>query len=232
MAADEPYPGGPSPVPSDAADRAHQASERVRPLLLPELEARGVRWGAPVFLRVFKESAELELWMPPETGAEKGWRLVRNYRIGYFSGELGPKTKEGDGQAPEGFYEVRLRSLNPASSYHLSFNLGYPNAYDRHHGRTGSLLMVHGKRVSIGCYAMTDDSIEQLYTLVEAALRAGQEHVAVHCFPFRMTAERMGLVTEHPAFPFWEELLPAYVRFEATRVPPVVRTRSGRYRLD
>jgi murein L,D-transpeptidase YafK len=230
--AEEPYPGGPSPVPSDAPDRARQAVARVRPLLEPELERHGVKWGAPVCLRVFKESAELELWMRPSSGAENGWRRVRVYRIACFSGELGPKTKEGDFQAPEGVYEVGLRSLNPASSYHLSFNLGYPNAYDRHHGRTGSLLMVHGKRVSIGCYAMTDDSIEQIYGLVEAALRGGQDRVAVHCFPFRMTAERMGQATEHGAFPFWEELWPIYNRFEASQIPPVVRVRAGRYRVE
>jgi murein L,D-transpeptidase YafK len=146
-----------------------------------------------------------------------------------MSGELGPKLAEGDGQTPEGFYEVNPRGLNPKSHYHLAFNIGYPNAYDRAHGRTGSFIMVHGSRVSIGCFAMTNDSIEQIYCLVEAALERGQAAVPIHCFPFRMTAERMALALESPWFGFWTQLHEGYIAFEATRFPPVMAVRRKRY---
>jgi murein L,D-transpeptidase YafK len=224
-----PYPGGPSPVSSTVPDRAEQAAARVRPLLATELTRLGLEWGDPVFLRIFKESAELELWMQPERG--QPFTLVRVYRIAAMSGKLGPKTKEGDMQAPEGFYRVTRGSLNPRSSYHLSFNLGYPNAYDRALGRTGDFLMVHGKAASVGCYAMTDDSIEQIYSLVSAALDRGQTSTPVHCFPFRMTDERMAMAAGGPSSGFWTELHAGYLRFESSRLPPVIEVREKRYVL-
>jgi murein L,D-transpeptidase YafK len=163
------------------------------PRLNADLAPLGARVGAPVFLRVFKEEAELELWID----TPDGMHLFQTYPICRFSGQLGPKLREGDRQAPEGVYRVTKNSLNPNSSYHLSFNLGFPNAFDRAHGRTGSFLMIHGDCRSIGCYAMTDPGIEQIYVLVEAALRAGQPRVDVHAFPFRMTDQRMQQVRGH-----------------------------------
>ena len=225
--AEEPYPGGHSPVSSRAEDRAEQALARVRPLLQPELTRLGLQWGNPVYLRAFKQSAEMELWMQPEPGLP--FIRVRNYRVAAASGELGPKLAEGDGQTPEGFYEVTPGALNPRSNYHLSFNIGYPNAYDRAHRRTGSFIMVHGSRVSIGCFAMTNDSIEQIYSLVAAAFERGQTTVPIHCFPFRMPAERMAEVLDSPWFDFWSELHGGYIAFESTRLPPVVQVRRKRY---
>lgn len=227
MTSADPYPGGPSPVPSDAPDRATQAARRVAPLLQPELARLHLRSGAPVFLRIFKESAELELWMAPAPA--KPFVLFRNYRIGCFSGSLGPKLREGDGQAPEGFYAVARKALNPLSRYHLSFDLGYPNEYDQAWDRTGSALMVHGKRVSIGCYAMTDDSIEQIYTLVDAALQHGQPFVRVHCFPFRFTAERLARESASPWHGFWLNLQEGYTAFERSHLPPDIAVRDRRY---
>lgn len=223
----DPYPGGPSPVSSSAPDRAVQAAARVGPLLRPELAKLGLEIGDPVFLRIFKESSELELWMQPSAG--QPFQHFRTYRIASYSGSLGPKTRQGDLQAPEGFYSVTRSSLNPGSSYHLSFNLGYPNEYDRAHDRTGSLLMVHGKAVSIGCYAMTDDSIEQLYTLVNAALRRGQRAVHVHCFPFRFTGERLTRETASPWHDFWENLREGDLAFEKNRIPPGIAVHNRRY---
>lgn len=222
-----PYPGGPSPVSSTAPDRAGQAAARVRPVLQPELAKLGLQIGHPVFLRVFKESSELELWM--QTPGGKSFTLFRTYRVACWSGTLGPKTREGDCQAPEGFYAVSKKSLNPASRYHLSFDLGYPNAYDTAHGRTGSALMVHGKAVSIGCYAMTDDSIEQIYTLVAAALARGQPFVRVHCFPFRLTEERLAQEVHSPCHAFWVNLREGFLAFEKSRVPPDIAVRNRRY---
>ena len=156
-----------------------QQTKRVR----QEVETSGFHWGAEVFLRIFKESKELEVWL--RKGAE--FQLFKTFPICYYSGKLGPKTKQGDEQAPEGFYFVNKGRLNPNSSYHLSFNLGYPNAYDRAYGRTGNYLMVHGNCVSVGCYAMTNAGIEEIYLIVEKSLAAGQKLFRVHAFPFRMS---------------------------------------------
>jgi len=152
-----------------------------------QLTDKGFALGDPVFMRIFKEEAELEVWM------QKGdaFELFKTYPICNYSGDLGPKLREGDRQSPEGFYFVGKSALNPNSSYHLSFNLGYPNAYDRARNRTGSYLMVHGDCRSIGCYAMTDAGIEEIYGLGAAALNAGQAFFRAHAFPFRMTDARM-----------------------------------------
>ncbi len=164
----------------------------------------GEYFGCPVFIRIVKETLILELWVQ-----HKGkWRILKTYPIAGMSGELGPKTAEGDYQAPEGFYDVVPGRMNPRSNYHLSFNIGYPNAYDRSLGRTGSYIMVHGSDVSIGCFAMTDEGIEEIYTLVNEAFRAGQKRVEVHIYPFEMTAERMAKEekAKSPHLNFWRTL--------------------------
>lgn len=210
-----------------AAERLRDVRQRLLPRLNEELAAKGCRLGQPVFVRIFKESRELELWMQ---GDKAGWRLFRTYPIACFSGTLGPKTREGDMQAPEGFYTVAAKMLNPASSYHLAFNVGYPNAYDVAHGRTGSLIMVHGDICSIGCFAMTDPVIEEIYLVVEAAVKNGGS-VQVHCFPFRMTAERMKDAEEaHRGF--WDELVPVYEVFEKEKRVPRVTVEGGRYAVE
>lgn len=223
----DPYPGGPSPVNSSDPDRASLAAARVRPLLQPVLVKARLQIGDPVFIRIFKESKELEVWMKP--ARDPSFRLFRSYRIASFSGSLGPKIREGDCQAPEGFYHIGKKSLNPRSAYHLSFDLGYPNDYDRAHGRTGSALMVHGKAVSIGCYAMTDDSIEQIFTLVSAALNQGQPFVRVHCFPFRLTEERLASEAASPWRDFWKNLREGHQAFEQTHLPPEIVALNRRY---
>lgn len=196
-----------------------------RRALRQKLADAGRKRGDAVYIRIFKQSSELELWMKGTTG----WALLHTYPVCRWSGQLGPKLKEGDRQSPEGFYRVRLGSLNPNSAYRLSFNLGFPNAFDRAHGRTGSYLMVHGRCSSIGCYAMTDDGIDEIYPLVEAALRAGQDHVPVHIFPFRMTRQAMAARAGSEWIGFWQMLAPAYVAFEQRRMLPRVRIRGNAY---
>ena len=154
-------------------DRSDAVAKRVRPSLETALRAKGLRWGAPVFIRIFKEEKELELWV--DEG--KHFKHFKTWSICKYSGTLGPKLKEGDLQAPEGFYFVPRSRMNPRSRFHLSFNLGYPNTYDRAHRRTGSALMVHGNCVSIGCYAMTDERIEKIYSLCDASLMNGQPEI-------------------------------------------------------
>lgn len=183
--------------------------------------------GYPVFIRIFKEASLLEIWMY----AKGRYRHLKDYKICAYSGLLGPKLQEGDRQAPEGFYRVKKHQLNPNSKFHLSFNLGYPNAYDRAHNRTGSFLMVHGNCVSIGCYAMTDEKIEEIYDLVQSALQEGQKYVQVHAYPFRMTEERMAFYSESQWYDFWMNLKEGYDYFEAEYMPPHVKVEKKRYTI-
>lgn len=227
-----PYPPPPSPdewAKLGAERRLADARRRLQPQLDAELSTRGFRLGDAAFVRIFKESNELELWLRPEPG--KPFRLYCNYLIAFYSGTLGPKTKEGDMQAPEGFYSVGKAQLNPTSRYHLAFNVGYPNEYDRARRHTGSLIMVHGSNVSIGCFAMTDPLIEEIYLIIEAALDAGQSAVPVHVFPFRMTEQRMtnARTTNDEWIAFWTNLKEGYDAFEAEKQPPRVSVRDGCY---
>ena len=197
--------------------------------LQDRLEARGFRFGAPAFIRIFKKEEVLEVWLQKDSGE---YALFLDYPICIYSGELGPKTREGDKQSPEGFYAVGREAMNPNSQYHLSFNLGYPNAYDRAHGYSGSMLMVHGKCVSIGCYAMGDRQIEEIYTLVGSALQRGQPYVRVHAFPFRMTDANLATYSEHRWYDFWRMLKPGYDYFERYHQPPEIDVIGGQYALS
>ncbi len=207
--------------------RAADAARRVIPRLKKEMNGRGIAVGNPVFIRAFKQSGELEVWMLNRQ--TKRYEKFKTYRIAAMSGDLGPKLKEGDMQAVEGFYDVSMGALNPQSRFHLSFNLGYPNRYDRAHGRTGSALMVHGNAVSVGCLAMTDYYVEEIYTLCAAGLSHGQGSVAVHCFPFRMTDENMNQMKRSPWYGFWQNLKEGYDAFERRKVPPKVTVSGKRY---
>jgi len=171
----------------------------------------------------------LEVWI--ENNQQK-YELFKVYDICTFSGDLGPKLKQGDRQSPEGFYFVKPNQLNPWSRFHLSFNLGYPNKYDRVHGRTGSALMVHGNCVSVGCYAMTDQYIDEIYALVNAALLNGQPFFRVHSFPFKMSDRRMAKEKNNRWYAFWKNLKEGYDDFELNRVPPNVEVNAGNYVFD
>lgn len=192
------------------------------------LNAQNLSRGEPVYIRIFKQESRLELWMQ-----SKGrWTLFNTFPVCKWSGALGPKLREGDRQAPEGFYSVTAASLNPYSSNYLAFDLGFPNAFDQAHGRTGSYLMVHGDCQSNGCYAMTDPAIAVIYGLVEAALKNGQTDVPVHIFPFRMTVRNMARYRKSKWQAFWQQLRPAWQRFETTRQVPQVRVDGKRYVME
>ncbi len=212
------------------SERSRAAAERVREGLSRTLRENGMRYGNPVFIRILKEESVLELYV--EEVDKKTFKLFRTYPIAAMSGQLGPKEREGDLQAPEGFYYVSPRRMNPHSRFHLSFNLGYPNTYDQTYGRTGSHLMVHGNRVSIGCFAMTDSKIEEIYTLCHAALANGQRFFRVHSFPFHMTAKRMEQARDSRWHAFWENLREGYDYFEKHGFPPNVQVRGMRYIFD
>ncbi len=212
-----------APQTSDNAAAAEEAA--VRPKLIGALRAKGFEYGAPVFIRIFKQSRQLELWL---LDGYK-YRLFRTYPICSYSGALGPKLREGDRQAPEGFYFVNESQLNPNSHFHLSFDIGYPNPYDRAHGRTGNHLMIHGGCVSSGCYAMTNKGITEIYTLVDAALHNGQSLFEVHIFPFRMTRANMAAHAKSRWASFWTNLKAGYDYFQAYHRPPIIESNGKRY---
>ncbi|GJD94747.1 L,D-transpeptidase family protein [Methylobacterium iners] len=189
------------------------------------MAAKGTTAAAPVLFRAFKKESEIEVWK------RAGGRFVhiKTFPICRWSGQLGPKRKTGDRQTPEGFYSVAERQLNPNSAYYLSFDVGYPNAFDRSHGYTGSAVMVHGVCSSMGCYAMTDKVAGELYSIAREAFAGGQLAFQFQSFPFRMTARNMALHRTDPNIAFWRQLKEGSDRFEATGEEPVVGVANGRY---
>ncbi|WP_090230359.1 L,D-transpeptidase family protein [Filomicrobium insigne] len=212
-----------------ACANAPQIPPAEQPLSRPAMMLmghKGMEVGSPIFIRIFKQESELEVWKARDDGR---FYHYKTYPICNWSGELGPKVKQGDKQAPEGFYTVASGQMNPNSSFHIAFNLGYPNAYDRAHNRTGDFLMVHGKCRSAGCYAMTDALIEEIYALAREAFRGGQERIEVHAFPFRMTDANMELHRDNKWYKFWRTLKEGYDHFEVHRIPPTVAVCNRNY---
>jgi murein L,D-transpeptidase YafK len=200
---------------------------KTKPQLEMRLAKQDMKIGDPVYIRAFKSEMQMEVWLQDEQTGQ--YDLFRTYPICRASGKLGPKQKEGDLQAPEGFYEVTEKQLNPNSKFFLSFDLGYPNAYDRSLGRTGKALMVHGNCVSKGCFAMTDNHIGEIYLLVEESLKKNGGSVPVHIFPFEMTEEKMAMRLYSEWYPFWVNMKQGYDSFEVAKIPPDVRVEKKQY---
>ena len=190
---------------------------------------QGMDETAPIFIRIFKEDSELEVWKQKTDGQ---YALLKTYSICQWSGELGPKKVEGDKQAPEGFYTVTPAQMNPNSEYYLSFNIGYPNAYDQSLGRTGGNLMVHGACSSAGCYSMTDESAGEIFALARDAFKGGQREFQVQAFPFRMTPENMAKHADNPNMDFWRMLKVGYDSFDITHTPPKIDVCDKHYVFD
>jgi murein L,D-transpeptidase YafK len=190
------------------------------------LGKKGMTAEAPIFIRIFKEESELEVW---KQRADGRFYHFKTYPICNWSGDLGPKIKQGDKQAPEGFYSITAQQLNPNSNYHLAFNLGFPNAYDRVLNRTGDFVMIHGQCRSAGCYAMTDALIEEIYALGRDSIRSGQKSIPVHAFPFRMTESNLARHANSPWKAFWATLKEGYDYFETTRLPAEVAVCERKY---
>ena len=190
------------------------------------MRERGTTPAAPILIRVYKKEAELEVWKKARDGR---FVHLKTFPICRWSGQLGPKLRMGDRQAPEGFYAVAPGQMNPNSAYHLSFDLGFPNAYDRAHGATGKFLMVHGICSSAGCYAMTDAQVEEIYSLAREAFAGGQAAFQVQAYPFRMTAQNMARHRLERHIDFWRQLKEGSDRFEATGEEPAVGVVAGRY---
>ncbi|MDX8445678.1 murein L,D-transpeptidase family protein [Mesorhizobium captivum] len=211
---------------SSMKDFAPEANKPLPDKILADMKAKGMVRTSSVMARIFKEEGKLEIWKAKTNGR---YDLVASYDICKWSGKLGPKYTEGDRQAPEGFYTVRPSQMNPRSNYHLSFNIGYPNTYDRANGRTGTNLMVHGACSSSGCYSMTDAQIEQIYAFGRDAFQGGQTEFQIQAFPFRMTAANMARYRNDPNYEFWKMLKVGYDNFEITKVPPKVDVCEKRY---
>jgi murein L,D-transpeptidase YafK len=206
-----------------------KASRPIPEKLLAEIEAKNMDKGSPMVVRVFKQESELEVWKQDRTGR---LALLKTYPICRWSGDLGPKVKEGDRQAPEGFYSIGPGQMNPNSGYYLSFNTGFPNAYDRAWGRTGAQLMVHGDCSSRGCYAMTDEQISEIYSLGRESFFGGQTAFQFQAYPFRMNPTNMARHRSNPNMAFWKMLKEGNDAFEVTKQEVKVNFCEKKYVFD
>jgi murein L,D-transpeptidase YafK len=196
---------------------------------LGELDSKNMTKESPILIRIFKEESELEVWKVDKSGR---FALLRTFPICRWSGDLGPKIEEGDRQAPEGFYTVTPDQMNPTSHYHLAINTGFPNAYDRANGRSGASVMIHGDCASVGCYAMTDEQITEIYSLAREAFFGGQRSFQIQAYPFRMTPLNMARHHNSPHQAFWKVLKKGYDHFEVTRKEPKVAVCAKHYVFD
>jgi murein L,D-transpeptidase YafK len=197
--------------------------------MLADIETRNMAKESPILVRIFKEESELEVWKEDKSGH---FALLRTYPICRWSGDLGPKVKEGDRQAPEGFYTITPNLMNPNSQYYLAINTGFPNAYDRANGRSGGFLMIHGDCSSRGCYAMTDEQIAEIYALARESFFGGQKSFQIQAYPFKMTPVNMARHRNSPHMPFWKMIKEGYDHFEVTRAEPKVDVCEKRYIFD
>lgn len=177
-----------------------------------------------VYLRAFKAEKLVELW-----AGKKGapMVLVKSYPICAASGALGPKRKEGDLQVPEGLYEIS--EFNPGSNFHLSMKVSYPNASDRVRSdarRPGGLIYLHGNCASIGCIAIEDEPIEEVYLITQDSK---VRPIRIDIFPSKLTPEFLSAQGESEHAALWRELEPAFTAFESTRRPAAFSVRNGAY---
>lgn len=213
----------------DSFDPASVSNKVEHPLpssILADMKAKGMERTSPIAIRIFKEEGVLEIW---KAKTNNRFDKIKEYQICAWSGRLGPKVKEGDRQAPEGFYPLSPHHLNPNSKYFLAINTGYPNRFDQANGRNGTNLMIHGACSSSGCYSMTDAQILEIYAFARDAFKGGQETIQLQAFPFRMTAENMARHQHSPHFSFWQMLKVGYDNFEVTKRPPEVGICEKKY---
>src|SRR5215203_3284813 len=193
------------------------------------MSSKGMSPSDPILIRAYKKESEMEVW---KRGRDGRYALLRTLPICRWSGQLGPKLRQGDRQAPEGFYTVTPAQMNPNSAYYLSFDTGYPNAFDRSFGRNGGDIMVHGACSSRGCFAMTDQNIAEIYAIAREALSAGQRGFQFQSYPFRMTAENVAKHRLDPNIAFWKNLKEGADAFEVTKEEVRVAVGRGRYEFN
>ncbi len=213
----------------DGYELPSKAMKELSPQMLAELHAKNMPKDSPILLRIFKEELELEVWKQDDSGH---YALLKVYPICRWSGDLGPKVKEGDRQAPEGFYPITPGLMNPNSNYYLAINTGFPNLYDRANDRHGSFLMIYGDCSSRGCYAMTDEEIGEIYALARDAFGGGQKEIQLQAYPFRMTPANMARHRNNPNFAFWKMIKRGNDDFVASRMEPKVDVCDRHYVFD
>jgi murein L,D-transpeptidase YafK len=204
---------------------ARSVRVRLWPHLQDELKDKALKPGSPLYIRIFKEEDDMEIWV--KNGQR--YQFFRSYNICFFSGGLGPKTRKGDLKSPEGFYTIQPSQLNPSSNYHLAMDIGYPNRVETAKGWTGDGIMIHGICASNGCYAMTNDGIDEIYTLVYEAFAAGQQKIHLDIYPFRMDNPHMEKYAHSSVIAFWKNLKPGYDWFQKSQLPAEVGVRKAFY---
>ncbi len=201
----------------------------IPPTTMALMSTKGMSKEDPILIRAYKKESELEIW---KRGSNGKYALLKTYPVCRWSGQLGPKTREGDRQVPEGFYTVTPAQMNPNSNFYLSFDTGYPNALDRSLGRNGGDIMVHGSCSSRGCFAMTDQNVAEIYAIAREALGAGQRGFQFQSYPFRMTAENLAKHRLDTHIAFWKNLTEGADAFEVTKEEVRVAVGRGRYEFD
>ncbi|WP_316816174.1 murein L,D-transpeptidase family protein [Pedobacter nyackensis] len=195
-----------------------------------ELSKKGVDGPFKLFMTAYKSEGKLEVWL--QTESQKQYKHFKTYNFCEHSGTLGPKTKEGDRQTPEGFYHIS--AFNPKSNFYLSLGINYPNSVDRLRSgedKPGSDIYIHGSCVTIGCIPLTDEKIKEVYVLAVEARNSGQTNIPVYIFPFKMTERNFKKHTaQYPIqTKFWQSLQPGYAYFEKNRTLPKVIQVKGNY---
>jgi murein L,D-transpeptidase YafK len=206
-----------------------RAMKELSPQMLALLDQKNMPKDSPILVRIFKEESELEVWKQDTTGR---FQILRVYPICRWSGDLGPKVREGDRQAPEGFYTITPELMNPSSNYYLAINTGFPNAYDKANDRHGGFLMIHGDCSSRGCYAMTDEQIGEIYSLARESFLGGQQSFQIQAYPFRMTPMNLARHRTNPNLAFWKMIKEGNDHFEATHLEPKIDVCDRHYVFD
>ena len=204
---------------------AKKEREKLWPIITKERIEKGLKANSPIYIRVFKLENQLELWV--KSGNK--FVLFHTYNICSYSGGLGTTVREGGGKSPEGFYEITPTQLNPVSHYYLAINIGYPNKLETAKGYTGNAIMIHGDCVSIGCYAMTNEGIAQIYTQVYMAFKNGQHKINLDIFPFRMNEQNMDAYKDDPSIEFWKTLKKGYDLFNQKLIPTDAEVKHNEY---
>jgi murein L,D-transpeptidase YafK len=203
-----------------------RAQTPIPPKTVAAMEALGSSANAPVLIRSYKKEAEFEIW---KMKADGRYAYLKSFPMCRWSGQLGPKVREGDRQVPEGFYSITPAKMNPNSAYYLSFDVGYPNAYDRALGHTGASIMVHGICSSAGCFSMTDAQIAEIYAIAREAFAGGQHAIQMQSYPFHMTADNLAKYRLDPNIGFWNQLKEGSDNFEVTKQDVAVGVCSKHY---
>jgi murein L,D-transpeptidase YafK len=213
-------------VERDVSHVKNKVDYPLAPTILAEMDKKNMDRNAPIMIRILKEEGKLEVW---KARRDNRFEVIASYDICAWSGKLGPKVKEGDRQAPEGFYNLSPGHMNPYSNYYLSINTGFPNRYDQANGRNGTNLMIHGACSSSGCYSMTDAQMLEIYAFARDAFKGGQKTIQLQALPFRMTAENMARHHKSENYEFWKMLKVGYDHFEVTKRPPEVNVCEKKY---